>query len=684
MRFLALTAALFITPAALVSQEVDTRGVAAVKAAVNDGWDIGMAVAEDAVTRDVILWLQLRKGEAKFEGYGGFVNRRTDWPSMERVRAAGEEMMPEGLNPQFVLGWFGDAIPDSGEGAARLAEALFATGQDAKAKALLVEIWKTYRLSETGHDAMLAAYPEVLAPFHVARTDQLLWSWRTTEAERMFDVLDADQVALANARIAYIRKQSDIAAKVALVPEAMKDSVGLAYDRFNWLASRGDRTDAIEILKARSTSVVALGVPFRWASWRRVLARWEMREGRAQSAYELAANHFLTEGSDFADLEWIAGYVALTYLDKPQLALTHFQVADATVDSPISEGRMQYWIGRTQDVLGNPEAANAAYAIAAQHQTGFYGLLAAEHLGMSLDPNLTGKNDPTNWEGAPFLNDDLTRAALMLLQAGERGSATMFFAELGKRLDATQLSQLGALLSKMDEPYYEVLLGKTAISRGILIPSIYFPLHELKDADLPVPAALALSIARRESEFNAGVGSPVGALGLMQLMPATAEEVSRQIGERYSKGRLTSDPSYNARLGSTYLRTLADEFGYSPVMMAAGYNAGPSRPRDWMDERGDPRVGEADVVDWIEHIPFRETRNYVMRVTESIPVYEARLTGEAGPIKFMELLIGEKLLVRPKVRPAVEVLSEPSSAASAPAAPSAPTPISSPRPIGRP
>ena len=130
MRFLALTAALFITPAALVSQEVDTRGVAAVNAAVNDGWDIGMAVAEDAVTRDVILWLQLRKGEAEFEGYGGFVNRRTDWPSMERVRAAGEEMMPEGLNPQFVLGWFGDAIPDSGEGAARLAEALFATGQD--------------------------------------------------------------------------------------------------------------------------------------------------------------------------------------------------------------------------------------------------------------------------------------------------------------------------------------------------------------------------------------------------------------------------------------------------------------------------------------------------------------------------------------------------------------------------
>lgn len=694
MRFLALSVALFTTPATLFAQEVDTRGVDAVKVATSEGWDVGLALADDPVTKDVISWLRLRKGDAEFADYGDFVNRRTDWPSMERVRAKGEEMMPESLDPQFVLNWFGDAIPDSGEGAARLAEALYATGQDAKAQALLKDIWLTYRLSETGHDAMLAAFPEVLAPFHAARTDQLLWSWRTTEAERMFDVLDADQVALAEARIAYIRKQRDIAEKVAGVPDALKENAGLAYDRYNWLADQGENTEAIKILHARSISADALGEPFRWSGWRRSLARWEMREGRAQSAYDLAANHFLTEGSAFADLEWIAGYIALTRLDQPQVALAHFQAADSTVDSPISEGRMQYWIGRAQDVLGDAVAAQAAYEIAAQHQTGFYGLLAAERLGMSLDPNLTGANDPTDWEEAPFMQEDLTRAALMLLQAGERGSATMFFAELGKRLDATELSQLGALLSEMGEPYYEVLLGKTAITRGILVPSIYFPLHELKDADLPVPAALSLSIARRESEFNAGVGSPVGALGLMQLMPATAQEVSRQIGEPYSKGRLTSDPAYNARLGSTYLQGLAEEFGYSPVMMAAGYNAGPGRPKQWMDERGDPRVGEADVIDWIESIPFNETRNYVMRVTESIPVYEARLTGEVGPVKFLDLLIGVKPLVRPQVRPeagaepvvavAAPVAPVASPEAVAPATPQAPPPISSPRPIGRP
>ena len=93
-------------------------------------------------------------------------------------------------------------------------------------------------------------------------------------------------------------------------------------------------------------------------------------------------------------------------------------------------------------------------------------------------------------------------------------------------------------------------------------------------------------------------------------------------------------------------------------MIAAGYNAGPSRPRNWARERGDPRLGEMDVVDWIEHIPFRETRNYVMRVTESIPIYRARLSGRAGPVAFTDLLIGEKPLLRPRARPIPQVVGE--------------------------
>jgi soluble lytic murein transglycosylase len=202
----------------------------------------------------------------------------------------------------------------------------------------------------------------------------------------------------------------------------------------------------------------------------------------------------------------------------------------------------------------------------------------------------------------------------------------------------------------MHEPYLAVLAGKAAAERGVIVPTAYFPIHPLARRDWPVGPELALSIARRESEFNAGVSSPVGAQGLMQLMPATAREVSGWLGLPYSQTRLTNW-EYNAALGTRYLQMLEEMFGTSPVLIAAGYNAGPGRPRQWMGQRGDIRDAHVDVVDWIEHIPFAETRTYVMRVSESIPVYQARLTGQTGPIEFTRLLKGEPPHIRPQARP---------------------------------
>ena len=689
MRIFAVCLAMILPASGAVAQSAEA--VASVRTASQAGWDAAFASADANLTRDVLTWMHLREGGPDFAQYLDFTARRADWPGMDRIYAKAEETLPQETAPTTTIDWFGDRMPETGEGAVRLADALIAQGQTDTAHEMLIDVWVKSTLSDSGHAAMVDAYPDVIAPHHVARIDALLWRWKTVAAQRMVALLDADQAALAQARIAYIGKSGDIAARAAAVPAALKNNAGLQYDRYNWLANRGDRTAAIAILKTRSTSAAALGEPFRWSGWRRSLARWEMREGRAQSAYDLAANHFLTDGSSYADLEWIAGYVALSYLDDAARALSHFQAANAAVKSPISVGRMQYWIGRAHGVLGDDAAQVAAYEIAAQHQTGFYGLLAAEKLGLSLDAKLTGADDPTDWRGAAFMKDDLTLAALMLLKGGERGHAVRFFAQLGKELPADDLARLGAWLRENDEAYYAMLLGKSAVARGVLVPSIYFPLHDLADMDQPVPAALSLSIARRESEFNIGVGSPVGALGLMQLMPATAQEVAGFIGEPYSRARLTSDWAYNARLGVKYLSVLEDDFGYSPVMMAAGYNAGPSRPKAWMDERGDPRVGEVDVIDWIEHIPFRETRNYVMRVTESMPVYEARLTGKVGRIQFSDLLIGVKPVIRPNLRPtslnttpAADPVVLPDLAAPATQSPAAPSGPKGIRPISRP
>ncbi len=641
----------FLLGTAAGAQTQPAAGVDAVKAAGRGDHSAarGLALSLDTLTLDLVTWMRLRDGEGVFDDYRLFVRTRPDWPGMDRIRANGEELIEKGHDPAEVLRWFGDLRPQTGEGAVRLAEAFIARGQPSLARDIIEQAWLTLRLSSAGQAAIVEGFGDIVAPLHADRVDDLLWRWRTDDAKRMLPLLDDDQRALAEARLAYITKASNIDAKLDAVPKALRDHPGLAYDRFNWLSDQGSRTDAVALIRERSTSAAALGVPFRWSGWRRSLARWEMRQGRPEVAYELASQHYLSEGTSFADLEWIAGYVALTYLDDPSKALDHFQTARAAISSPISVSRMAYWTGRALDDLDQP--STDAYGEAAQHQTAFYGLLAAEKLGMSLNPVLTGRDDADDWQTSGLLDDDLVRAGLLLLEAGERGAAVTFFVDIAKRLPADDLARLGALLDEQDETFFEVLIGKAAVTQGVLVPSIYFPIHALAEMDLPVEPALSLAVARRESEFNPVVGSAVGALGLMQLMPPTAREVSGFIGEPYSRAKLTADWEYNARLGAKYLEILQDRFGPGPVMIAAGYNAGPSRPEIWMDERGDPRLGEVDVVDWIEHIPFRETRNYVMRVAESIPVYRARLSGEVGRIQFTRLLIGEKPLIRPELRP---------------------------------
>jgi len=650
MRFFKALFAVVCTTTTLQAQSVDPKSVAAI-AAGGTNWAQAYAIAADApaLTLDVLDWLRLRDGEGEFTDYRLFNASHPEWPGLDRLRSAGEDIIAKGHDPVEVIEWFAENPPQTGLGAVRYAEALLTSGQIDDARAALRDAWINLRLSEEGHDAMVATFGDVLEPFHVARVNELLWRSRRAEAERMLPLLPDDQRALIYARLGYLTRASDLPARVAKVPEALRQDVGLAYDRYSWLARRGERTDAVAMLLERSTSRAALGEPFRWSGWRRVLARWEMREGRAEQAYTLASRHYLSEGSSYADLEWLSGYLMLTYLGDPTQALAHFENGLRASSSPISLGRMHYWIGRVHEMKGDVDAATDAYRAGAEHQTAFYGLLASEKIGRALDPTLIGAT--VSVTGAGVFDNPLVQAGLMLLKGGERGSAVTVFAHLGRTLGADDLASLGQYLSSIDEDYFTLLLGKTAVTRGILIPSIYFPVHDLALMDLPADPALSLSIARRESEFNIGIGSPVGALGLMQLMPATAEEVSGNLGLPYSRARLTSDWEYNARLGAQYLAFLQEEFGPTPVMIAAGYNAGPSRPKTWMDERGDPRLREMDIIDWIEHIPFRETRNYVMRVTESIPIYQARLTGQAGPVAFTDLLIGKKPLLRPLARP---------------------------------
>lgn len=629
-----------------VAQSVEdpaALGQALIAAAQGD-WPVAMGQARLAgpVSSDILEWQRLRaaEGNATFAEFVAFLDRRPDWPGLPLLRKRAEATILDGESAEGVLAFFAAGAPQTGTGSLALMAALTEQGRAAEAEAEAVRAWRELSLTEEEQAALLARAGPALADHHGGRLAATLDAGRLTEARRMLPLVTPGSRAVAEARIALQARAPGVDTLIAAVPKHMAGSPGLAQDRFRWRISRDLYDEAADLLLERSTSAEALGTPQGWANWRATLARREMRVGDPARAYRIASTHHLTAGSSYADLEWLAGYIALRKLDDPDTALTHFARFRAAVGSPISLGRAGYWQGRAYDALGRADEARAAYAFAAGYQTSFYGLMAAEKLGLPLDPALAGREEYPPLEGAAFAGSSVFEAAELLYAAGESDLGERFLLHLAESLGPEDLQRLAGHALRQDRPHLALMVAKAAAAQGLVLPAAYFPLNGLEAMELPVAPELALSIARRESEFDIDVISHAGALGLMQVMPGTAKMMATATGQPYAAGRLTSDWRYNASLGAAYLAELTAEFGPATALVAAGYNAGPGRPRQWVRDLGDPRTGAVDVVDWIEAIPFTETQNYVMRVAESLPIYRARLTGEAGPIRITRDLTG--------------------------------------------
>lgn len=611
-------------------------------------WTVALGVAggRGSVARDIVVWHWLRAGEGSAGDVVAFLDRRADWPGLDWLRRKSEPAFAD-ADPGRVLAFFDDTAPQTAEGALIHAAALLARERRGEAEAGLVLAWRTLPMGAGLQAIYLERHGRLLAPHHGARLDRMLWDDHPLSARQMLGLVDDDHRALALARLGLMDMAPGVDALIARVPAALRHDPGLAHARFVWRHRKGRADDAIALLLERSASAAALGIPARWASRRIGLARHEMRGNDAGRAYNLAALHHLgpEAGPAFAELEWIAGYIALRRLNDPATALVHFRRFDAAVATPISRGRAGYWLGRALADLGQADQAHAAYARAADQQSSFYGLLAAERLGRPFDATLADPGSLPPWRDAVFLKSSVAEAGLLLLAAGEDDLAKRFLTHLVESLDPKQAAQMGRMAIEMNRPHLAVMIAKRAAQAGEVLPAAYYPLHPLADLDLPMAREMTLAIARRESEFDPGVISGAGARGLMQVMPDTARSVASGLGilAGHSTDRLIADWAYNARLGATYLAGLAGRFDGNVVMMAAAYNAGPGRPARWIEDFGDPRRGEIDIVDWIEAIPFDETRNYIMRVTESLPVYRARLGMEPLPIPFSRELTGATL-----------------------------------------
>lgn len=608
----------------------------AVKEARKGDWEQARRFAghaRDEVARDLLEWMWLREGLGEWEDYVAFLHRHPDWPGLRLLRTRGEAKIPQALPVHAVIEYFGDQSPRSGIGSLRLVEALQREGRSAEARREIIRAWTHLSLTADEQAVFLKRHGEILAPHHPGRADMLLWRGLTRQAERMMPLLGPEDQALVRARIALRRRTRGVDDLVRAVPESRQDDPGLAYERFLWRTRKGLTDTAEELLRERSVSAESLGRPDKWANRRRALARQAMRDGDGPRAYEIASRHFLTQGSDYADLEWLSGYIALRLLNDPKTATLHFANFSRAVSSPISRGRAGYWLGRALEAAGFSEEALIAYRDGARYQTSFYGQLSAERAGVPIDPALVSPDPVRALPPEVIERDSVLHAALLWNLADEPALARRFFVHMAATQDAQGLHGLADFALSLGRPNIALMIAKQAARRGIILPRAYFPVTDLAGMDVAVPPEIALAIARRESEFNPDAISPAGARGLMQLMPRTARRMSEQMNLSYSPVRLTDDWKYNARLGSQYLAQLLKDYEGSYILTFAAYNAGPSRVAQWIETYGDPRAEDVDDIDWIEHIPFRETRNYVMRVMEAVFVYRARLRGLSGVVQ---------------------------------------------------
>jgi soluble lytic murein transglycosylase len=609
----------------------------ALDATATGDWDEAATLAAwtgNPIAKDIVLWTRLRDGAGTWDEYGGFLAGHPDWPGLATLRRAGERQIPKDLPPEDVITYFAEP-PQTGTGSLRLAAALAVSGQEAEAEAEITRAWREFSLTGPERTAMLERWRTVLAPSHEARLDMLLWRGLTDEAEAMLRLVGEDWQRLAQARIACRRDAEGMQYLINTVPARLKSDPGLAYERYLYRVKKGRWQDAEDYLRAKSTSATALGKPEMWMERRANLARQALEDGDVAGAYRIAAQNFGNAGPYYADSEWVAGFIALTRMDDPKRAIGHFTKFQSAVTTPISLGRAGYWLGLAFRKSGDAKAAESAFRMGAQYQTSFYGQLAAEQLATPPDARLAGEAAPPDWHTAPFMQSSVVKAARFLNLAGDERRASQFLRHAAEDRPPQTRAALAQMAIDLGRPEIGIRIAKDAAAEGIILPEQYYPLHAVAEETWPVATEYMMAIARQESELDAEAASSAGARGLMQLLPATAKHMAADAGVPFSPVRLGTDAKYNARLGTEYLAHMLDRYDGSYVLATAAYNAGPGRVDQWLEKNGDPRTDDIDSVDWIEAIPFTETRNYVMRVLESLHVYRARLKGETAPVQLV-------------------------------------------------
>lgn len=609
----------------------------ALRAIKKNQWSLAqekIAQSRDPLAAKLFLWLMLVEkndtgwSNQLFGKLSDFIRKNPEWPDVARLRLRAEKVMPASLSPSDVVEWYQDYPPQTPSGMSRFMNALITLEKTGQARAVMANWWEDASMSREDQVVIHKRFGQHLTTAaHKRRLDALLFNRQYSAAREIADLLGNGYPELAEARIALAENKNGVDKMVKQVPPHLLGDAGLMYERLKWRRTRGNINGALEILQNAPTDPDLIKNPAQWWTERQIIVRGLLSEGHHEDAYDLLENHVQQSGLAYAEAQWLTGWIALRFVNKPTAAFERFTAMYQGVNTPISKSRAAYWSGRAAKALRQEDQAQIWYRRAAEYQTAFYGQLAAAELSLENELPKTKLPYISKEVRNKYQEDELIQAAALFKEINDHDRANNFIDAFLEN-DSTPKAYRFAAEKMAEQGDYKqaVKIAKRASHKDLFLTKQSFPtitkhlqgIHETE-------WALIHAIIRQESMFDFNAKSSAGALGLMQLMPATAREVSGKLSLGYKKSWLTERPKYNIALGSAYITELIKRYDGSYPLAIAAYNAGPTRVNQWLRFYGDPRKDELSLIDWMEMIPISETRNYVQRVLENVYVYRLRL-----------------------------------------------------------
>ena len=595
-----------------------------------DAYQLARGIPND-VERRAVQWATIYHGKGAVD-HASVLRFQADAPNWARAgiykTRMEQALVKASATNSEVIELLGGQMPNILEAQIILARAYVADGQIERAGRIIKSVWVNNFLDLEMEALIHSEFSALLnRDDHWRRAQHLLMHDRSRGVERILSKLSAAQKSLAVARIAVSGKKSNAQTLLDRVDPSMRDQYVFHFANGKLARIKGNLSQAIFHLNKANGNF-----PDSAEFWyeRRLIVRRALANSDFNTAYLAAAGY--TDGPEgrVVDANFHAGWFALSYLNDAATARDHFRKQRSLSTLPGSITQSNYWLGRSLKALGDHSGANSAFTIAAQHDKLFYGQLSRAELGI---PAVNLRKMPDWREIEPFFEQrELVQAVRILSSNGQNALAEPLVRRLAQLLkDPGELLLAARLAQHINSHDVAIQIAYIADRRGVALDLFAFPRDGIpasfKLAELDRSAVYA--VARQESRFDFDAISRSGARGLMQLMPDTAKDTARKAGVSYSRARLTSDPAYNALLGSTYLASQLDRFDSSLVLAAAAYNGGSGNVNKWLKTFGDPRDSRTDPVSWIETIPFAETRKYVQRVMGNYMVYRTRL-GDSG------------------------------------------------------